>query len=45
MQSGHDVLLEIVSFGAGDEDQPLEPVVISRYGLTMHQNTTELTAV
>ena len=32
VQSGHEVLSEIVSFGAGDDDEPLEPVVISRCG-------------
>lgn len=33
VQSGREVLSEIVSFGAGDDEQPLEPVVISRYGV------------
>lgn len=32
VQSGHEVLSEIVSFGASDDDEPLEPVVISRCG-------------
>ncbi len=38
VQSGHETLSEIITFGAGPDDEPLEPVVISRCG-SLHAQT------